>query len=62
MGQNVEGVWLSNFWSIINNKIRKILKAVIRMKSVVSKDKPIISRVSNWLGLGAIHVAMTFRA
>ena len=30
------------------------------MKSAVSKYKLIISRVRNWLGLGAIYVAMIF--
>ena len=30
------------------------------MKSAISKDKLIISRVRNWLELGAIHVTMTF--
>ena len=41
-------------------QLRKIVRAAISMKSVVSKDKLIISRVRNWLGLGAIHVTMTF--
>ena len=40
-------------------QLRKTLKAAISMKSV-SKDKLIISRVRNWLGLGAIHVPMIF--
>ena len=30
------------------------------MKSAVSKYKLIISRVRNWLGLGAIYIAMIF--
>ena len=42
-------------------QLRKIVRPAISMKSVVSKDKLIIiSRVRNWLGLGAIHVTMTF--
>ena len=39
---------------------KKVLKAVISMKSAVSKDKLIISGVRNWLGLGAIQVTMIF--
>ena len=41
-------------------QLRKIVRAAISMKFVISKDKLIISRVRNWLGFGAIHVTMTF--
>ena len=41
-------------------QLRKILKAATSMKLAVSEDKLIISRVRKWLGLGAIHVTMTF--